>query len=74
MTAIILSFRIFVFEAYNKPAYSESGQPVFYLNEENSYYIQRGDSYDLYLDGSYVYTTDTILSEFKDLPVYLEKE
>ena len=69
----IFSFT-FVFEAYNKPAYSESGQPFFYLNEENSYYIQRGDSYDLYLDGSYVYTTDTILSEFKDLPVYLEKE
>ena len=73
---IIISFLLFVtsftfvFEAFNIPRYDENGNRVFTNVEGNSYFVQNGGSYDLYLNGEYVYTTDTIISNFKDLPVY----
>lgn len=60
----------FVFEAFNVPKYTEDKQKVFYMDIEDSYYIENGKSFDLYLNGEYVYTTPTIIEDFKDLPIY----
>lgn len=65
----LLSFT-FVFEPSNEPKYDEFGNKVFYKSENNSYYIQNGSSYNLYLSGEYVYTAPHVIDSFKELPIY----
>ena len=40
------------------------------MDTEDSYYIENGKNFDLYLNGEYVYTTPTIIQDFKKLPIY----
>lgn len=67
---LVLSSCSFVFEALKIPEYSENGDKVFYMSEDNSYFIKNDSEYDLYLDGKYVYTTPQIIADFKHLPIY----
>lgn len=60
----------FVVEAFNIPRYTKDTQKVFYMDTEDSYYIENGKNFDLYLNGEYVYTTPTIIQDFKKLPIY----
>lgn len=64
----------FVIEAESQPKVDEVGDSVFRASEEETYYIKNGDSYDLYMQNEYVITTDDILDEFKDIPVYEKGE
>lgn len=70
----VLSFT-FIFEGVVYPAeYDEYGTEIFYFVEEKSYYIKNGKKFDLYLDGRYVYTTDEIIDDFRNLPIYEEEK
>ncbi len=40
---------------------------------DNSYILDVGDHYELYIDGKYTCDFDEIVDEFKDYPVYTEK-
>lgn len=65
----ILSFS-FVLEPVYFPKYDEDGDKVYYYDENNSYYIKNGHEFDLYLGGEFVYTTSSIVDEFKNFPIY----
>lgn len=70
--AFYMSFSV-VFEAVVKPQYDEHGHEVFYFTEDNSYFIQNGTKYDLYLDGEFFYSFDSpqnAPSDFRNLPIY----
>ena len=69
----MLSFT-FVFERSVRQEYDTCGDEVFYFVEGNSYYIKNGKRFDLYLDGRYVYTTNEIIDDFKNLPIYEEEK
>ena len=66
----------FVFEPCYNNSYDENGNEVFNYFEfrNDNYYIKNGTKYDLYLNDRYVYTFETIVDEFKDLPIYEEEE
>ena len=71
----LMSFT-FVFEPCYNNSYDENGNEVFNYFEfrNDNYYIKNGTEYDLYLNDRYVYTFETIVDEFKDLPIYEEEE
>ena len=71
----LMSFT-FVFEPCYNNSYDENGNEVFNYFEfrNDNYYIKNGTKYDLYLNDRYVYTFETIVDEFKDLPIYEEEE
>ena len=69
----VLSFT-FVFEEVIYPEYDTYGNEIFYFVEGKSYYIKNGKGFDLYLDGRYVYTTNEIIDDFKNLPIYEEEK
>lgn len=62
----------FVFEPYYNDVYDENGNEVFsYIkSRDDNYYIKNGTTYDLYLNGRYVYTDKIIIDDFKELPIY----
>ena len=46
----------------------------FILLKEILIMIKNGKRFDLYLDGRYVYTTNEIIDDFKNLPIYEEEK
>jgi hypothetical protein len=41
--------------------------------EEDTYILDKGDHYDLYVDGEYTCSFHKIIDDFKEYPVYKEK-
>ena len=41
--------------------------------EEGTYILDKGDHYDLYVDGEYTCSLHEIIDDFKEYPVYKEK-
>lgn len=44
------------------------------ISESNSYIIDTGTEYKLYVDGKYMFTLSPIPEDFKDLPIIEEDE
>lgn len=64
----------FIFEPSFAPEWDELGEPVFYADEKESYYIWDGENYELYLSGDYVYTYPKVHDHFKKLPIYNQED
>lgn len=41
--------------------------------QEDTYILDKGDHYDLYVDGEYTCSFHEIIDDFKEYPVYKEK-
>ena len=65
----LISFLV-VFEPYYHVEIDEDGNKVYENIEGQTYYIQNGDKYDLYMENEYVGTYDIIFETFKDIPIY----
>lgn len=63
------SFTI-VFEPSYKIINDENGNKIYENIEGQTYYIKNGDSYDLYMQNEYVYTTTEILEKLNNVPIY----
>ncbi len=76
LVIFLLSFT-FIFEASFKERYDENGNAVFDITKDDSYFIQDGSQYELYLDGRYFFTYERfseVEDDFKNLPIYEKGE
>lgn len=76
ITTIILSVYVlsyvFIFEAYYFPL---DAPDILIPSYNNSYLIDNGDgTYDFYLEGVYIETTDSLNNYFKDVPIYTKEK
>ena len=69
-TCLFLISFLVVFEPYYHVEIDEDGNKVYENIEGQTYYIQNGDKYDLYMENEYVGTYDIIFETFKDIPIY----
>ena len=72
--ALFLSTYTIVLEPRYNLSTDENGDSVFEDIDGQTYFIRNGDKYDLYMQNTYAGTIDTIPDEFKDCPIYDNKE
>ncbi len=64
---LLFSF-IYTFESY--AIHPTDAANTFTINPQNDFFILKNKQYDLYIDGTYVLSFDTIPGDLSDLPVY----
>lgn len=66
---LLLALTSLDLEPYDMP----EGDSYFLLTPENSYFIQKGDSYDLYYEREFFFTIDSTEYFDSDIPIYQEE-
>lgn len=72
VTVMLMVAFVFVPEGYIPKNLQDS--EAVKVHEDNSYLVECEEGYQLYINGSYLYTCSTIHDEFNDLPIIKEEE
>lgn len=67
---LLLLLSLWLASSFTLEPYSPLGAPYIVLNGENTFLLQDGSQYEVYYQGAFLYTVDSVNYFSKDIPIY----